>query len=643
MNNFNLLFKPLQIGNITLKNRMIVSAMVTQYTNEDGTPTEKYIQYHEEKAKGGWGLVITEDYGVTKEAGAFKRVAGLWNDNQILPHKMFVDRVHNAGGRICAQIYHAGRENISKITGTQPIGPSAIKEPTMPETPRKMTVKEIHDMVEAFGDCALRVKKCGFDMVEVHGGHGYLVHQFVSPFSNKRQDEYGGNLINRCRFALEIIRNIKEKCGKEFPVSFRLSTNDYVEGGTTIQEAQIFAKMLEAAGVDMLHCTQGMYVSRECIIPPAAVPKACFVDNAEAIRKVVHIPVVAVGRINDPYIAEMVLESGKADLVTMARSSLADPYLPLKAKNGLYDDILHCIGCCQGCTGENARGNQIRCLVNPMTGMEDEYDMTPVKISKNIMVIGGGVTGCEAAIVAARRGHLVTLYEKSNVLGGQWIPASIPVNKEEFSSFLIWQKNQLKKLGVKIVMNTEISKENILSENPDGIIIATGSKPFIPPAEGIKNNDKVCFANDVLIGNKIAGKKVLVLGGGLVGAETAEHLALHGSEVTMIEMLPEIAKDAEVSPKKMLMQGLQKHNVTIFTNTKAIRIHDGDVVIEKNEKQTELKGFDTIVLASGVRSYNPFAEDLSDYSGKIIVAGDARKGKNGYMNIREGFEAGLNI
>lgn len=640
---YNYLFEPIQVGGLTLKNRMIVSAMVTQYTNEDGTPTEKYIQYHERKAKGGWGLVITEDYGVTKEAGAFKRVASLWKDEQIQAHKAFVDRVHRAGGTICAQIYHAGRENTSRVTGKQPIAPSAIKEPTMPEIPHEMTIEEIHDMVEAFGDCALRVKKCGFDMVEVHGGHGYLVHQFVSPFSNKRQDAYGGSIYNRARFALEIIENIRKKAGEDFPICFRLSVNDYVPGGTTIQEAQIFAQMLEEAGVSMLHCTQGMYVSRECIIPPTAVPKAYFVENAAAIRQVVSIPVVAVGRINDPDIAEMILKSGKCDLVTMARSSLADPDLPNKAKNGQNEDILRCIGCCQGCTGENARGNQIRCLVNPMTGMEDEYDISLVKEPKNIMVIGGGVAGCEAAIIAARRGHRVTIYEKSDVLGGQWIPASVPVHKEEFNSFLIWQRYQIEKLKIRVVLNTEVNEDMVMNIHPDGIIIATGSKPFVPPIKGILESEKLCYANDVLLGKKSVGKQVLVLGGGLVGAETAEHLALHGSKVTLVEMLSEIAKDAEISPRNMLMRGLREQQVQIWTSTKVVEIRDGDITVETKGETLRWKDFDSIVLASGVRSYNPLGDIEKNYDGTVLVAGDAKRGKNGYLNIREGFEAGLQI
>ena len=286
-------FEPFKINQMELKNRMVVSAMVTNYCSEDGMATEKFIAYHEHKAKGGWGLIITEDYAVTPTAGGFKKLPGLWEDGQIESHKELTRRIHEVGGKIAAQIYHAGRETSSAITGEQPIGPSALKDPTMPETPREMTVEEIHELVEQFGDCARRAKEAGFDAVEVHGAHGYLIGAFASPFSNKRSDEYGGTIRNRARFAMEII-----------------------------EESKILARLVEEAGADCIHCSQGVYASTHVIIPPSVVPRAAYVENAAEIKKVVDIPVIAVGRINDVEIAESVLQADKADLVTMARASL---------------------------------------------------------------------------------------------------------------------------------------------------------------------------------------------------------------------------------------------------------------------------------------------------------------------------------
>lgn len=258
-------FEPFRIGKLELKNRLVVSAMVTNYCNPDGTPTEKYLAYHEHKARGGWGLIITEDYAIAPKAGGFTRLPGLWEGSQIQPHQELTRRVHQAGGKIVAQIYHAGRETSSAITGERPVGPSPIREPSMPETPRELTVEEIHQLVEQFGDCARRAQQAGFDGVEVHGAHGYLVGAFASPFANKRCDEYGGTIQNRARFAVEIIRNIKQKCGADFPVLYRMSAVEYVPGGLEIEEAKVLARLVEKAGADCIHCSQGVYTSTKVL------------------------------------------------------------------------------------------------------------------------------------------------------------------------------------------------------------------------------------------------------------------------------------------------------------------------------------------------------------------------------------------
>lgn len=356
------LFEPIKIGSLKLKNRMVVPAMVTNYANHDGTASETFIAYHEAKAKGGWGLIITENYCISPEAGGFYNLPGLWEDSLIESHKKLTDRIHAVGGRIAAQIYHAGRETTSVITGVQPVAPSALKDPTMPETPRELTVPEIEEIVEKFGDTAFRAKKAGFDAVEIHGAHGYLINQFLSPFSNKRIDEYGGTIEGRTKFALEVIKNVRSKVGEDYPLIFRMSTVEYVEGGLEIEESKAIARMIEKAGVNAVHCSQGVYKTSYNIIPPYAVPRAAFVNNAAEIKKVVNIPVIAVGRINEPSIAEAVILSGKADLVSMGRASIADPELPNKIREGRFSDMQFCIGCMQGCSGECGKGNPIQYL-----------------------------------------------------------------------------------------------------------------------------------------------------------------------------------------------------------------------------------------------------------------------------------------
>lgn len=634
--------EPIQINRMTLENRMIVSAMVTNYCTPDGMATEKFIAYHEHKARGGWGLIITEDYAVTPTAGGFVRLPGLWEDAQIESHRRLTDRIHRAGGKIAAQIYHAGRETSSAITGEQPVAPSAVKEPTMPEVPRELTVSEIQELVKRFGDCARRAKEAGFDAVELHGAHGYLVGAFASPFSNKRSDEYGGTISNRARFAMEIIQDIKKKCGNDYPVIYRMSAVEFVPGGLEIEEAKVLARLVEEAGADCIHCSQGVYASTHTIIPPSIVPRAAYVNNAAEIKSVVGVPVIAVGRINDVDVAESVLTSGKADMVTMARASLADPDMPNKVKAGHRDEVIRCIGCLQGCAGENGKGRGVRCLVNPLTGMEDEYDLTPVPQPKSVMVVGGGVSGCEAAISAAVKGHRVTLIEKSDHLGGQWIPASVPNGKAEFTSFICWQRQQLQKMNVQVLLNTTVDQELIQLYEPEVVIAATGSSPFIPKIKGY-DRDFVVNAHDVLMGRIQVGRNVVVIGGGLVGVETADLLSMQCSKVSVIEMLPEIMKDGEKSPARYMKERFEEYGVDIYTSTKLVEIGANQIIAEKDGRELIINDVDTVVIAVGVRTNMEIVNVLEHLSCKVIKVGDANGVKNGYLGIREGYEAGLNL
>lgn len=637
------LFEPITINHTTFKNRMVVSAMATNYCEENGMPTEKFMAYHEHKARGGFGIICTEDIVISPTAGAFKRLAGLWEDAQIEPFRAFTDRIHNAGTKIIAQIYHAGRQTSSAVTGEQPVAPSAIKDPTMPEAPRALSIEEIHDVQRLFVESAVRAKKAGFDGVEIHGAHGYLINQFVSPFSNKRCDEYGGTTENRARFAVEIVRGVREAVGEDFPVFYRMSAVEFVPGGLQIEEAKLIARMIEEAGADCIHCSQGVFSTGRIIIPPSAIPVGGFADHAAALKTVVDVPVIAVGRINDPMLADTIIASGKADLCTMGRASLADPEMPNKAERGEFRDILHCIGCLQGCDGELEQGKPIRCLVNPLTGMEDEYDMTPVCTPKKVVVVGGGVSGCEAAIAAAGRGHHVTLLEKDHELGGQWVPASIPVAKGDFSSFIIWQKHMLKKLGVEVCTDTAVTKTMLDEMNPDAVILATGSNPAMPPITGLREYGVV--AQNVLCGGEKIGDKVVVIGGGLVGAETADYLAEHGcSDVTVVEMLPQIVKDGEPAPTYYLKKRMDEYGVKVLTSAAVQEVKPNAVVYKKDDKLCEISDVDTTVIAIGVRANTALEEELQGSSYTVVSVGDCHeRAKNGYRGIQEGFEAGIRV
>jgi len=406
-----LYFSPISVGNVKIKNRLVVAPMVTVYCDTDGMATERFITYHETKAKGGWGMIIVEDYAVDPLGRGFW-TPGLWKDEQIKSHTALTERVHSAGAKIIAQIYHAGRQTASALIGQQPVSASPLPCPVMGEIPRELTITEIKKIVSQFGDTALRAKKAGFDGVEVHGAHGYLIAQFMSKYSNKRTDAYGGPLENRLRFPLEIIADIREKCGPDFLIDFRISGDDKVPGGRTIEETKAIAIKLEKEGVDLLHITAGTYESTWAIIPPMNINPGWIVDYAAEVKKVVNIPVMTVGRINDPFLAESILLSGKADIIAMGRASLADPELPNKFAAGRYEDIRPCIGCQQGCLEILFKNEPIRCLVNPTLGFEYLNELKKARKPRQVTVVGGGPAGLEAARAAALAGHEVTLYEK---------------------------------------------------------------------------------------------------------------------------------------------------------------------------------------------------------------------------------------
>ena len=451
-------FRPGMIGTMTLKNRLIVPAMVANNNQADGMATERYIQYHEEKAKGGWGMLITEDYAITPTAGGFRDLAGLWSDEQIESHTKFVERIHALDTKICCQIYHAGRQTNSKVNGVQCMAPSPYKDPPSFETPREMTKEDIKQVIQAYADAAVRAKKCGFDAVEIHGAHGYLINQFSSPFSNKRSDEYGGTTKNRARFGVEVIRAVRRAVGEDYPVLFKLTVNEFVAGGLQVAEGRELARIFSQEDIDAITISQGVNATEWGVIQPGAIPPAGFIDHVKACRDVVQkIPVIAIGRILNFDLANHIIEDGTADFVCMGRASLADPLAPKKYLEGREEDIHVCVGCVQGCLGNLRRGEPIQCMVNPKTNKEFMAETTEGKTeqSKRITIVGAGVSGCEAAITAAMKGHKVTVYEKSDKIGGQWLLAAVPPAKQDFTTLVTWQKRQMEKLGVEVHLNTE--------------------------------------------------------------------------------------------------------------------------------------------------------------------------------------------
>jgi 2,4-dienoyl-CoA reductase-like NADH-dependent reductase (Old Yellow Enzyme family)/thioredoxin reductase len=637
---FDHLFAPGRIGTMEVKNRLIVPPMLTEYAGEDGTLTERYIRYYEEKARGGWGLIICEDNTVDEFGAGFRNLAGIWSDEMIAAHRSLTDRVHRHGAKIAVQLYHAGRESNSSIKGRRPVAPSPIQDPTEPETPHELTEAEVRDLVEKFAQAARRAKDAGYDAVELHGAHGYLINQFVSPFSNKRTDAYGGNLHNRLRFPLEILARIKELTGSDYPVIYRISADEMAEGGLTIEDTKVIAQILEEAGVAALHVSAGVYKSGAIVSAPSSVRTAPFSDYARQIRRLVKIPVFAVDKIVYPEVAESLLREGKADFIAMGRASIADPELPNKVREGRLDEILPCIGCWQGCQGKIAAQEPVSCLVNPRTGKEEAYAIRRAEKSKKIMVIGGGPAGMEAAIVAAKRGHQVTLYEKADRLGGQWLLAAVPPGKEMLNSFTVWQKGELARSGVKVVLNTEVTADVAAREKPDAILYAAGAEPTIPPIPGA-DRPFVYTAEAILSGKADLSGRAVVIGGGTVGAETAEHLAVHGCQVTIVKRGADIAGDMAAAPRHFLMESLRRYDTQLLENTKTLEITEHGVLIEK-DGVSRLLPAELVVLAAGSHPNDALARELGELY-PVTATGDALTVGKALDGIHAAYKAALEL
>lgn len=639
---FNKIFESGKIGNLEIKNRMVVPPMLTEYANEDGSINERFIRYYEEKAKGDFGLIIIEDTAVERRGAGFMCLPGLWSDELSKKHIELTKRVKAHGAKIAVQLYHAGREGSSSVNGgMQIVAPSAIQDPTNLELPHELTTEEVRELVEKFAQAARRAKEAGYDAVELHGAHGYLVNQFVSPYSNKRTDEFGGTFMNRLKFPLDIIKRIKELNGHDFPIIYRITADEMVEGGLNINDTKMIVSILEKEGIAAVHVSASVYKSGYWASAPTTAPTTPFVKYAAEIKTVVNsIPVIAVNKINTPFIAENILKEGQADFVSMGRASIADPYLPKKTKEGKINDIVFCVGCWQGCQGMIAKQKPVTCLVNPSVGKEEEYTVKEAEIKKKVMVVGGGVGGMQAAIIASKRGHDVSLYEKTEKLGGQWLLAAVPPGKEPLNTFTVWQKHQLNVNKVKVYTGIEVTEELIRKVNPNHIILATGANPIMPKIPGI-NLPHVVQANDILSGKELMKNNAVIIGGGLVGAEVAEQYGEHVMGVTVVEMTSEIAGGMEMAPKKFLMKHLNESRVKLMVNTKVIEIKSNSVVIECEGKIEEI-GAEQVVIAIGSKSEN-ILEPLIKDKYKYNVIGDATKVGRALEAIEMGYVAGISI
>lgn len=523
---FEKVLEPIRIGSMELRNRFVMPPMVTNYAAEDGSVTERLKWYHQTRAKGGVGLIIVEASYVDHAAKGFSHELGIHKDELIPGLRSLTNAVHRYGAQIAIQLYHAGRQTTSDVSGTSVVAPSAIPCPVKQEMPKELTVAEIKQIVGDFRQAARRAKEAGFDAVEIHGAHGYLLDQFLSPYSNKRTDEYGGTFAHRMRFPLEVIQNVREEVGEDFPIIFRMSADEYVSGGLTIEDTKMWARILAETGINALHVSGGVYESAQMIIPPAAIEQGVYAENAAAIKQAVNgaIPVIAVGRIKKPEMAEQIIRDGKADLIAMGRALLGDPGLPKKVAEGRISEIRNCVGCNQGCIDRLFRDEDIACMINPITGHEEEFNLAAPVNRKRVLIIGGGPAGLEAAWVAALRGHKTILFEKEKQLGGQLMMAAKSSHKEELNDLRRHLIHQVRMSDAEIVMGAEADLSTVRRINPDVVILAAGSEEIVPHIPGIFR-ENVVTGQDVLRGTADVGDNVVVIGGGMVGCETAEYLA----------------------------------------------------------------------------------------------------------------------
>jgi 2,4-dienoyl-CoA reductase-like NADH-dependent reductase (Old Yellow Enzyme family)/thioredoxin reductase len=596
--------------------------MATHFAGEDGSVNERHIAYYLKRIKGGVGYITSEHTGIMRQGRAFPNMALIDSDQHIPHFKKLVEAIHRESGKIVIQINHAGRQTSSSITGLPIVAPSAIPCPVRKEMPKELSQEEIQRIVEAFGDAARRVKEAGADGVEIHMAHGYLINQFLSPFSNQRTDEYGGDPARRMRMALEVLRTVRNQVGSDFLVLCRLSADEYVEGGLKLEATKEIAKALEMNGTDALHISACVAASGYLNHPPYYVEEGIFAHLAQGIKSVVSIPVIAVGRIRTPELANQILEEKKADLISMGRALIADPNFPVKALEGKTDEIIPCISC-NRCI-QSIRKGALQCAVNPETGREATFIPKKTDRPKKVWVIGGGPAGMKAAEIAALRGHQVTLYEKKESLGGKFLLAAIPPRKEVLREFVDYLVRQVEKLPIKIIVGKPFTPASLRRGKPDGVIIATGANPLFPPIDGIQDS-KVIPVEDALSGDLALGSKVLVVGGGGIGAEVADYLSEIGKEVTLIEMLEGIALDLVAHLQYFLSKRLREKGVHILTSTKAVRFEKGGLWVEDPQGTRKLEGFDSIVLALGSTPNDGIVKSLEGKVPEVYVIGDASK------------------
>lgn len=641
------LMEPKRIGRLKVRNRIVMPAMGSGL-GEMGYPGDRIIEYYKRRAAGWVGLLIIEASYVVPIPGIRVGHLSLDSDSHLEAWKRLVDTIHQEGAAVGVQLIHPGRQTLKSLTADLPtLAPSPIPSPVVGVVPHELSIAEIEEIIQAFAAAARRATAAGVDLVEVHGGHGYLGSNFLSPNANKRTDQYGGNQRNRARFLIEVIKTIKHELGQDLPISCRINGDDLVEGGMTMADAREAAMALVQSGVDVLNVTAGVYGSYPSIIPPCSERQGCFVKFAENIKQVVSIPIITVGRIKTPQLAEKIIAEKKADFVAVGRAQIADPEWVRKSFLGQEADIVPCIGCLQGCIDSvnSGRTEGLTCLVNPWAGREYQLVFNKVTSQDKIVIVGGGPAGLNAAWVLAHRGYKVTVVEEQEKLGGQLNLASIPPGKEEFRKVVEYFSKKVRSAGIGIILGKRADIALLRFLNPNKVVLATGAQPIIPKITGIETASTV-QAWEVLKQGKIDGQKVAIIGGGAVGIETAEFLALLGKDVTVIEMLPFWGNGMGPMWRWHIKNKRNRREINFATlvSTKVIDVEPNKLTMEHRGETIVLEKIDRIVLAVGARPENSLREEIvNNLKIPVVTVGDAKKVRNALEAIADGVDAGLRI
>ena len=603
---FKNMFSPIQIGPMTVKNRFVVPPMGNNFANSDGTWSDESVAYYGERAKGQFGLITIEATVVHKGAKGGPKKPCLYDDNSIESLKKITDACHEEGAKVSIQLQNAGPEGNAKNAGAPIQAATAIASADGRDIPEEVSTEKVYELVKGYGEAAERAMKGGADAVEIHMAHGYLVNSFMSPRTNKRVDEFGGNFENRMRFSRLIIEEVKKKTEGKIAVLARINSTEDMFGGLDNHDMCAVASYLEDCGIDGLHVSRAVHLKDEYMWAPTGIHGGFSAELVANIKKCVSIPVITVGRYTEPQFAEQIIKMGNADLVAFGRQSLADPHTPQKAMEERLEDLTPCIACLQGCVANMYAGKPICCLVNPVLGHEKE-GLPKAGKAKKVYVIGGGVAGMCAAFTAKRRGHDVTLFEATDKLGGNMRLAAYPPGKGDITGMIRSYIVKCEKAGVNIKMNTKVTAQMLKEDTPDAVILATGAETLVLPfIKGIENPD-IVYGVDCLEGTRPVGHNVLVVGGGMVGAETADFLAEQGHEVAIIEMRDAIGPDVIHEHRIFLMEAFEKYGIKQITSAAVSEIFS-DGVSYKNaadksdETIYEARGFDTVVLSMGFSS-----------------------------------------